>query len=112
MTTIATRDAILHLGRPKIVKVEVPEWDCTVCVRPMNGFRRQEYERAAIDRAENFHGIIAASLLCDEAGEYLFDFTNEDDVNHLMELHWFGLNRVVEAGLKVSLPSPEEARKN
>lgn len=104
MGKILGRDAILAADDRPVAEVDVPEWDGTVLIRPMDALMwsrlvavlREEKDDTRI-RAQS-----CAACMVDEAGELLFEPGNEDDLQQLMSKNHDAILRVSNAIIKMS----------
>ena len=96
-------------------RVEVPEWNGHVFIRPMSGRDRDRYELAMQSASREDTGVralIVAAVTVDENGAALF---TKGDVERLAGKSWRALDRIVEAALKAGMlhiDAGEEAEKN
>lgn len=115
------RESIIRRRPLKLEKVHVPEWGGDVYVREMTGAERdwldsQMYDPKTKDvsllNVPNYRATIAALVLADENGALLF---TKHDIPFLSSQPARGLERVMEAGLRVSGMSDtavDDAEKN
>ena len=74
---MSLKDSIIQSQDLPLTKVEVPEWNCTVYLRTMNGFERDSYGRASWDYDNdkvnpNIQSMLLVRCICDEKGERIF----------------------------------------
>lgn len=100
---VLTREQITAVDdlTTKVVRVDVPEWGGTVCLRPMNVAELDEYSNAAMRARQkgegamaNFRSRLVAYCLCDEKGNRLF---TDEEVAVLAAKCGTVINRLYEA---------------
>lgn len=94
------RAKILATASPKPVPVNVPEWG-DVFVRPLLVGEIEAMASDADPKLQTARGI--ARMLCDEAGELLFDPTSAEDLFAINRLRASSLNRIHAAMEEVNL---------
>ncbi len=73
-----------------MVPLEVPEWGCTVHLKPFNGYERRRFVKNA-HTGNVLYGEVMRQTLCDEHGHPLF---TADDVDALEKKSGKVLDRV------------------
>jgi hypothetical protein len=113
-TVVLTRDAILgRQWRPKIVRVEVPEWGGAVFVKELSGKERDQFEISQLEgkgankrvNYVNMRAKLVAYATCDENGKRLF---NEADAVRLGDQSAKALTRIYSAASDLSGLTPED----
>lgn len=100
--TILSAAQILGI-KPKVLAVDVPEWNGSVFVRELLANERDWFEAWQLGNdgnADRFRGVrakIVAYCICDESGNRLF---RDEDSTKLGELPARGLDRVFSAILE------------
>ena len=106
---ILGRDDILGSNDIKVHRLDVPEWNGTVCVRVLSGSERDAFEASLQgDKSrtlQNFRARFAALVLCDEKGEKLF---SASDVEQLGKKSGAALDRILEFGMQVNKVSEKD----
>lgn len=111
-----TKADILGSCDRKIETVDVPEWGGTVFVRSLSAGERDAMDRqftGKTGRVEVSRHGMAAYVMCDESGAPLF--TTPEEIAALSEKSAQVIERIVEAGLRLSKIGQGEieiARKN
>lgn len=108
---MSLRDKILAAEDIQSEMVEVPEWDCTIEVRGMNGADRSRIlELAAtaddgkISIGNMYVETVIASAYDPESGERIF---TDADRDVLMAKSAAAIDRIAQVGMRLSAMSPE-----
>jgi hypothetical protein len=114
---LLSRDAILDHDDAVFENVAVPEWGGYVRVKGMSGEQRDAWERSIIKRNKDgstetdyvdFHAKLVARVCVDDKGARMF--TN-DDVKALSRKSSVALQRVFDAGMRLSGLSKDDVKK-
>lgn len=84
---------------PKPMPVDVPAWGGTVYVRPLTV---AEVESQSGDKSDKRLARAAARVVCDAAGQRLFDPSSDDDVALISRQPWSILQLVLDAADKAN----------
>lgn len=110
-----SRDDILQADDLETVDVEVPEWGGTVRVKALTGTQRDAFEASIVQMGSNGHrqfklanmrARFVALCAVDEQGQRLFP--SDDDVKALGRKSAAALERVWDAGRKLSRLSDDD----
>lgn len=116
---MSLKDMILSAEDLPKLKIKVPEWNCSVFVRSMNGLERSEYEermREISKKKTADYRIIATYLfyvLVDENGERIFD--DPEDIELLVKKNSTVLLRIFKTASRhngMTADDIEESEKN
>lgn len=94
------RAAILAVSDLQTEIVDVPEWGGSVHVRTMSGSERDRFEAEhAKDPSKDFRARLAATTVCDESGNALFEAA---DVPSLGRKSCAALDRITEVAIRLN----------
>lgn len=102
---MSLRDQILAASDSQFDTVEVPEWNCAIRVRSMNGAERDALERRISDQGKlgtlgtNIRAMMVAFCAVDDAGARLF---MDADIEALGAKNWVALDRVATAAMRLN----------
>lgn len=86
----------------KPVPVEVPAWGGTLHVRRLSVADMEEASSAERPKDKRNLSRAAARVLCDEAGQRLFDPSNEADIDLIARQPWAVLQQILDASDKAN----------
>ena len=106
MTRDELRAKILATASPKPVRVDVPEWG-DVYVKPLLVGEIESMSSDADPKLQAARGV--ARMLCNEAGELLFDASSPDDLFAINRLRASSLSRIHEAMEEMNVTTTQAA---
>ena len=101
---MSLRELILAANDRPLRAVEVPEWGCTVYLRPLNGNGRVNLLRAlASNKNDAVYGDALVYAICDADGNAVF---TKDDIAALNDKNGQVLERLADELVKASGAGP------
>lgn len=104
-----TREEILQKQDLKTRKVDIPEWDGHVFIRPMTSTERDNWESKVLSEngktPPQLRATLASQLVCDETGKQLF---SEEDIEALGKKSAAAINKIFEEVLGLNKITDED----